>query len=201
LEKISSIKNILTAFAVFIFLFFFNCSAQVKNNLQLFNALVDSSITMAVSFIPDSVKTIKLESEGGPFEIFNSEVINSLSMRGYHLVNGNNSFGIQYVVKDAVTSYGDIFRNGLLGDYYVPRSLHLSGSINYSGSTIFSREFEYSSLDTVKTENIELLENSAYAFTRGKLPAEPFFSSILEPVVVIGTAALAVILFFTIRSK
>lgn len=201
MDKISSIKNILRISVAFIFLFIFNCSAQVKNNLQLYNELVDSSITIVVSFIPDTVKTLKLDSGGGPFEIFNSEVINNLSKRGYHLVNGNNAFGIQYVVKDAVTSYGDVFRAGLLGDYYVPRKLTLSGSINFSGNTIFSRDFYYSSLDTVKTEDIESLENTAYAFTRGKLPAEPFFSSILEPVVVIGTAALAVILFFTIRSK
>jgi hypothetical protein len=40
-----------------------------------------------------------------------------------------------------------------------------------------------------------------YNFTKGDVPPEPFFSSLLEPTVAIVTTALAVALFFAIRSN
>lgn len=200
MNKNSAINNLLKITSL-ILLSVICCNAQEKNNLQVFNELVDSSISQAVSFIPDSVKKIKFESDNGTFAIFNSEVISGLSKRGYMLVTESNSFEFQYVIKDAGTSYGEIYRDGFLGDYYVLRKIILSGSFNFSGKTVYTGDFDYSSQDTIKAENVVSLENSAYPFTRGKLPAEPFFSGILEPAIVIGTAALAVILFFTIRSK
>ncbi len=183
------------------FLSVISCSAQQKSNLSVINELVDSSVAKAVTFIPDSIKDINLEQMSGPFAVFNSEIISGLSKRGYHLVSGENSFSMQVIIKDAVTSYGEIYRDGFLGDYYVPRKLTLSGNYNFSGKKIFTEEFNYALQDTVKTDSISSLENSGYPFTQGKLRAEPFFSGILEPVIAVGTAALAVILFFTIRSK
>ena len=94
-----------------------------------------------------------------------------------------------------------MFRDGFLGEYFVLRKISLSGSYNFSGKKIFTQDFSYLLQDTVGVDDITLLENSAYPFTQGKLPPEPFFSGILEPLVAVGTAALAVILFFTIRSK
>jgi len=48
---------------------------------------------------------------------------------------------------------------------------------------------------------VKSLENPNHPFTKGNIPAEPFFESIPEPVLAIGTAATAVILFFILRSK
>jgi hypothetical protein len=201
LSKVNSTKYFLPILAGIVLLFIDSGNAQLKNNLQIFNELVDSSINSAVTFIPDSVKNIQPDLESGLFSVFNSEIISELSKRGYNLVAGSNAFKLQYTFNNAVTSYGEMYRNGFLGEYYVPRKIMLSGSFNFSGSTIFTRDFYYSSLDTVNVDSVSALENSAYPFTQGKLPAEPFFSGILEPVVAVGTAALAVILFFTIRSK
>lgn len=201
MNKHIAIKNFPVISAAFILLSVIHCSAQEKNNLQVFNELVDSSVAKAVSFIPDTVQKIKFDYDNETFAVFNSEIISGLSKRGYILVSERNSFEFQYIIKDAFTSYGDIYRDGFLGKYYVPRKIVLSGSFNFTGKTVFTREFYYSSMDTIDAENVGSLENSAYPFTRGKLPAEPFLSGILEPAIVIGTAALAVILFFTIRSK
>jgi hypothetical protein len=56
-------------------------------------------------------------------------------------------------------------------------------------------------IDTIKVDDIKNLENISFKFTTGSLPPEPFFSGLFEPVFALGTAAAAVILFFTIRSK
>ncbi len=187
--------------AVIFFLSLFTCSAQQRTNLNVFNGLVDSSVAKTASFIPDSIKDINFEQMSGPFAVFNSEIISGLSKRGYNLVSDDNSFKLELIIKDAVTSYGEIYRDGFLGDYYVPRKLTLSGNCNFSGKKIFTEQFNYAFQDTVKADSVSSLENSGYPFTQGKLRAEPFFSGILEPVIAVGTAALAVILFFTIRSK
>lgn len=193
----NSIK-ILTAL---ILLSFFSCLAQEKTNLEIYNELVDSSVASLSTFIPDTVKTINLEmNTGSSFEVFNSEIISGLNKKGY-IISGQGVFRIQYFVKDAGVDYGDIYRGGIFGDYFVPRSIHLSGNFNLLGNSYNTREFNYSAKDTVNVDSVKNIENSAYPFTQGSLPSEPLFSGILEPVVAVGTAALAVILFFTIRSK
>jgi hypothetical protein len=105
------------------------------------------------------------------------------------------------MIDEAATSYGEIYRDGVLGDYYIPRTIIFSGDYNITGNTVLTHSFNFAYHDTVNVDSVTSLENAAYPFTRGKLPAEPFFSGILEPVIAVGTAALAVILFFTIRSK
>ena len=61
--------------------------------------------------------------------------------------------------------------------------------------------YKYNFSDTVALSNINNLQNIAYSFTSPEIPNEPFFSSLLEPTIAIGTAAVAVYLFFNIRSK
>jgi hypothetical protein len=179
----------------------FFVNAQDKSNLEIFNQLVDSSVTRVIFAIPDSNKSLNLDLNSGAYEIFNPEVISDLSKNGYTLISDNKFPKLQYIVSNASVNYGDIFRDGFLGEYLVPRSLNLSGNFIFTGSTINTYGFNYSYQDTVKVKGVNELENSGYPFTQGKLPAEPFFSGILEPIVAVGTAALAVILFFTIRSK
>jgi hypothetical protein len=48
---------------------------------------------------------------------------------------------------------------------------------------------------------VKSLENQALPFTKGEVPPEPLFSSLLEPAVALGTAAVVIYLFFSIRSK
>ena len=197
----NSFIRFLTRLTCTLLLSVLSISAQEKKNLQVFYELVDSSVINATSFIPDSIKDIKLDLNKGTFAVFNSEIISCLTGRGYRLANEGNSPEIQILFSNAVTSYGEMFRDGFLGDYYLPRKITLSGSYNFSGKKIFTRSFSYSLRDTVNADSISMIENSAYPFTQGELPPEPFFSGILEPLVAVGTAALAVILFFTIRSK
>ncbi len=177
------------------------CRGQGKTNLQVFDQLVDSSLVELTELLPDTVKNISLDTEAGAYAVFNSQIISNLTGKGYKLVDHDNAFGLQYVIKEASTSYGDIFRDGFLGDYLVPRRLTLSGSGNFSGRTITTHNFNFTYQDTVAVDSVNTYENPAWPFTHGSLASEPFFSGILEPVIAVGTAALAVILFFTIRSK
>ena len=48
---------------------------------------------------------------------------------------------------------------------------------------------------------IKSLENESFPFTKGAVPPEPFLSGLAEPLIAIGTAAVIIALFFSIRSK
>lgn len=193
--------NTIKIFIALFLLYFFSCPAQEKTNLDVFNELIDSSVINLSSLIPDTVKTLNLEmNTGSPFEVFNSEIISGLTKKGYNITS-DRGIKIQYFIKEADVDYGEVYRSGILGDYYAPRMIHLSGNFNLLGNNVITKDFNYTAKDTIDVDSVKRIENSAYPFTQGSLPSEPFFSGIIEPVVAVGTAALAVILFFTIRSK
>ena len=104
-------------------------------------------------------------------------------------------------MEDAGLEYGEIDRDGWFGDYYVPRTLFIKGNYLNTSSNKGLQQFFITAIDTVKVEELELLENNSFPFTEGNIPAEPFLSSVWEPIIAIGVAAAAIILFFTVRSK
>jgi len=97
--------------------------------------------------------------------------------------------------------YGEIFRDGWFGTHYVERFSTISGNYLHTFSGGEKKEFEITNVDTIKVENIKILENDSFPFTKGTIPPEPFLSGVAEPIIAIGTAAAAVALFFIIRSK
>jgi hypothetical protein len=113
----------------------------------------------------------------------------------------SNLSAINIVLEEAGVEYGELDRDGWFGDYYVPRTLFIKGNYINSFSERGFRDFYITSVDTVKVDNINKLENNSFPFTKGKIPTEPFFSSLWEPVIAISAAAIAIILFFSVRSK
>lgn len=177
--------------------------AQTKTNLDIFYSLVDSSVIEVTKQLAAAGDTVSLELNlGESYPVFNNKIIASLHSAG-KIVTVNNSSRtipkVNFVIDNVSTEYGEIFRSGFLGEYLIPRDLSLNGNFLIQNSIY--RNFNFSFSDTIKVEEVELVENESFPFTKGKVPSEPFFSGLIEPVIAIGTAALAVILFFTIRSK
>ncbi len=175
--------------------------SQTRTNLDLFYSLVDSSVAQFVFFSAPPAK-IKVEmNSGDAYSIFNNRVLGYLKDKG--ITPGNEKSDsiplFSYTIEKPFTQYTQIFRDGFLGPFLVQREISLKGNYFYSGSG--KKDFSYSSNDTVKVDDIKNLENVSFKFTNGTLPPEPFFTGLFEPVVALGTAAAAVILFFTVRSK
>jgi hypothetical protein len=185
------------------FLISIEIQAQPKNNLDIFYSLVDSSANNFISHIPGSKDSVKLDLNlGDSFSIFGNKIISNLFASGKIITEENkNVIKINFVIDNAKVEYGEIYRDGFFGDYYIPRTITLKGNyLVYSSSANF-KEFAFSYNDSIRYDEINSVENESYPFTKGDIPSESFFSGLFEPVVAIGTAALAVILFFTIRSK
>jgi hypothetical protein len=178
-------------------------SAQPETNLDIFYKIVDSSASEFISQIPESEDSVKLELNlGESYSVFGNKVVATLFSSGKIVANDSKDvIKINYIIDDANVKYGEIFRDGFFGDYFVPRNLNIKGNyLIYTNSALY-KEFNFSFTDTVRYDEIKSVENISFPFTQGKVPAEPFFSGLFEPIVAVGTAALAVILFFTIRSK
>jgi hypothetical protein len=175
--------------------------SQTKTNLEVFYSLVDSSIAQFVYFSNPPAK-IKVEiNNGDVYSIYNNRLLENLKAKGIELANEkSDSLPLfSYTIEKPFTQYTDIFRDGFLGPFLVQRKISLMGNYFYSGSG--KKDFSFVYTDTIKVDDIKNLENISFKFTNGTLPPEPFFTGLFEPVVALGTAAAAVILFFTVRSR
>jgi len=179
---------------------------QSKTNLNIFKELVDSSVTSFVSNLPKNEKHINLKMElGTSYSFFQNRILNDLIKKGMK-VSVYPSFkekvaNVNYTIEKMKVTYSEIDRDGMFGDFLMPRKLSLKGNYTINNKNIFTKNFNYTFLDTVNVKAVEGLENESYSFTKGEVPTEPFFASITEPVIAISSAAVAIILFFTIRSK
>lgn len=190
---------------VILFIIFNNViQAQNKSNFEILKTLIDSSVSEIVkngnADVNISLKINLAES----FKILENYIYNSFLGHGKNVTPSevfNSNFSLTYTLENSSVKYGECFRDGFLGDHLVPREISLIGSYSVQQVPIKVKNFEFVSRDTVKYDDIELLENRNYPFTKGDIPPEPLFSSLFEPFIAIAAAATVITLFFTVRSK
>ncbi len=197
--------------SIFLLLFFFSgnvylSECQSKDNLSIFYNLIDSASTDVIRNLPAGSKFIKLDlTLGTAYSVFTNKVIEDFKNKRITISNNDlhdsSSNAVNITIEKADVSYKDMFRKNLLGSFYVPRYFNLSGSYSIIGKSTLVKKIQYVYIDTVSYDQLKNLQNISYPFTESEIPAEPFISSFWEPVVAVGATALAVILFFTIRSK
>ena len=203
-EYMPEIFKRLIFFAVIIVFLSVDLSAQQPDtNLNIFYSMIDSSVTDFISKVPQSEESIKLDLNlGKDYSAFTNKVIAKIISFGKKISNGNDeSSNVNYIINKAEVTYGDIYRDGFFGSFYLPRNLFLKGNYTVEGDSTVFKGFSYSYNDTLKYDDIKNVENDSFPFTKGEIPPEPLLSSLFEPIVAIGVAAVAVILFFTVRSK
>jgi hypothetical protein len=183
------------------------CS-QTKSNLEVFYTLSDSSVNLIAQNVTLPSLKLKVEFNNGQvYSVFNNHILEYLISKKTILVpeKNENVAVLSYTIEKAVTEYSDLYRNGFLGTYMVQRKLSLKGNyfITTPGkiNSNYSSEFIYSQVDSVQVDELKNLENNSFKFTSGTIPPEPFFTGLFEPIFALSTAAAAVILFFTVRSK
>lgn len=168
--------------------------SQSKTNLELFYSLADSSVTK----LKDKDVCLKV-SNSSQYTVFNNTVYKTAEANGIKNCSGDESNFISLSFDKAVVTYPEMFRSGFMGAHLVKREVRLSGNL-YSVKEGY-KEFSFASIDTVRVDEIKNLEDPSFLFTKGEIPAEPFFSGIVEPIAAIGAAAAIIILYFTVRSK
>lgn len=197
-------------FFIFIALFSSTSVSQTQNNLDIYYLLVDSAATEAADDIITITKDISITVELGTYyTIFENPIISKFSSKGIRVVRSSGSSQqtphLNFVLDNAEVNYKDLERDGFLGDFLVTREVRISGNYLLTSADELTsqqmKQFSYKFNDKVKADSLDRIENRSFPFTQGQLPPEPFFSSLLEPVLAVSAAAVAVILFFSVRSK
>jgi hypothetical protein len=195
-------SNSLRLFLLIILLSTVSVHSQSKTNLEIFFSQIDSAGKEIFSNISDKNTPVKINFlSGSEYSILENRLTSSLIKSGLKISSDENgSLKLNFVITEASVKYNDSFRDGLFGDIFVERTVDLNGNFLIPEKNL-SKDFSYSSMDTIKYEQLNEIENRAYPFTQNNHPTEPFLSSLIEPIIAVGAAATAVILFFTIRSK
>jgi len=180
--------------------------SQVETNMDVFYSLTDSLVDKINSEIPNEEKKISLTLNlGERYSLFANTIRDRFikDERGIveQLYDNKKIPNVNIVMEGAGVEYGEMFRDGFFSAHYIQRYSTIFGNYLQTFSDQGIQKFEITTIDTVKVEDISSLENLAYPFTQASIPPEPFLSGIAEPIIAIGTAALVVVLFFTIRSE
>jgi hypothetical protein len=196
---------------VFLFLFIIsiyssNSYSQVKTNLDVFYSLTDTLVDKINSEIPSNEKQILLTLNlGQSYSLFSNSIEERFIKKGKEIITQPNDElnirTVDIVMEGAGVEYGEMFRDGFFGTHYIQRYSSIFGNYLQTFSDKGKQDFEITLLDTIKVEDISSLENPSFPFTQASVPPEPFISGLAEPIIAIGTAALVVALFFTIRSE
>ncbi len=178
--------------------------SQASSNIDQFYTLIDSASNLLIKDLGDS-KKINLELNFGiDYSVFANKVRGNLLRSGIQFV-GNDSIEenvvrVNFVIDNSFVRYTEPEKDGIFGDFFTERTIELSGNFFISNQSQV-KDFTIAVKDTINVEDVEKVENRSYPFTRGELPPEPFFSSLLEPIVAVGAAAIIIILFFSVRSQ
>lgn len=188
-------------FLFFIILFQLPVFPQTISNLDVFYSLTDSASHSLLSDLGDIKKIDLLFDLGIDYPVFANRIRGELLRNGIRFTPDNSgSAKVNFVIDNAQVNYSEPRKNGIFGDFFTERSIKLSGNYFIPEKSKVNK-FVFTAKDTVRVDDIEEIENRSFPFTQGEIPPEPFFSSLLEPVVALGTAAVTVILFFSVRSK
>lgn len=113
-----------------------------------------------------------------------------------------------YSAELGVTRSGVLYQNPrrtwFLGSQIVDRSVQLSVWAKLirtkTGEVLVAHEFTRGFTDTVAVADLDALETPGIPATRGVIPSPGLFGSFVEPVVLVGSIAVAIVLLFSVRS-
>lgn len=177
----------------------FSANGQTKTNLELFFQLADSSANELANVI-GSDKNVQIDFVlGKDYQVFQNSILSRFQNKVIDKESGK--ILIQFVLTEVKVEYDEPERKGLFGSFFVKRNIQFSGNYSIISESTNVKAFSYGINSEIPFDDIEAVENSSFPFTQGKIPAEPFFSSLLEPAIALGSAAAAVYIFFSARSK
>jgi len=179
-------------------------NAQADDNITIFSKLLLKSVTKIDSaynlnhkfgvkiFVPEKLKQLE------------PNLISAFKSGGYAVNPQSEKSGlINYALIDAGVVYKNSFMDGIFGDVIVEREIKLNGAFFLESSDGVESPvyFNLTNIDSVRTDDINNLENKSIPFTQGEIPPAPVLSNLIEPIIIVGTLITTVILLFTVRSK
>jgi hypothetical protein len=173
-----------------------------KTNLAICFEIIDSTVTEEVSKIDKSdVKTFSLNLVSN-YSIFTNFVSDRFTRGDLTKHEGNQiQSNINFTITNISVKYSEPRKEKFFGEYSVERSIYIEGSFLFNGTRNDLVTFNKTHTDFLPYSSIKDVEDESLPFTKGAIPEPPIFSTILEPLIIVGSAALVVYLFFSVRGK
>lgn len=154
--------------------------------------------------VPDSLKVSVSVEPADAYWYIEAALLRDLRKSGMQPIPAGGSWRLQCAVKEANVRYANIRRDGLLGARVVDRTVTLALWLRVSdreqSAYLADTEWRSQRTDTIDVAHVEKVEHPEIAATRGVVPSEGFFSSWLEPLIMVGAVGVAIFLLFTTRS-
>ncbi len=202
------LKSILSILLCILITFHYQSSSQSVNPTNkeiVHNFLKEFSDTLSVRLDTSNHKNIYLKIIPNLLSDFiESIVINKLSNKGFKffLSNCDSCNTLQISVNHFKIEYKRVWSERPTNRIVRSVELDIITLLKNSDASVGSINFKKSFSDTLTFNDIDIVERDGTPFTAPR-PKEPenFLKKYFEPIVVIGSTALAILLFFTIRSK
>ncbi len=181
-------------------------AGRVRTNYEILDSLsklAAAALCNALSEFGESKYIIKLPANSASQLIEQNTVVNC-KPDSILFLSSSDSTDIP-VVEILINKFGVKYSNHPEIEYLLEREAfcEISFMIKKNNQEIRSgRTIKFMFGDTIDRGSIRLIENSGYDFAKATVPEPPdsFIKQIAEPLIIIGSAAIAVFLFFTVRS-
>lgn len=186
-------------------------SSGTKTNLAVMQTLIESMTRQIIEHanVPRGGNVVITFQESMDSWIAQNSFIAAFSSSGFRVFTqqdtvapGNTVFDVRGTT--LTVSYNNMFREGIWGAEKVKRTVTTALTCNATNlqthEVLYSNSVSEMFSDTVAVDEIPSLELLSAKSTHGELPDEGFFNRMLEPIVIVGAAGVAVYLFFHVRS-
>ena len=186
----------------------FSSIAQTKTNLEVIYRLIDRSVSRADSIlIPKQTINLSFTSSSA-LEVLKPKIFQTFNEHGYLLTsatiesNESNS-AVNYTVTSLKVEYRNPFSDGFFGGLLLEREISFNYSLTITGTDKTIKSFNHieNQIDTIKLDEISGLENKTLPFTQSSIPSTPLLTNLWEPIIVVGTLIVTIVLLFSIRGK
>lgn len=180
--------------------------ALPPSTLGVYQSLVAGAVDRALAQLahPESLAATVAVEPAGTYWFIEEGIAQELRRHGVSPVPSSGQWQLECAVKEARVSYRNVRREGLLGARLVDRTAVLSVWLRIGdraqGKFLYDQEVRSECTDTIEVSAVERVEHPGVAATHGLMPSEGFFSSWLEPLILVGAIGVAILLLFTTRS-
>ena len=120
------------------------------------------------------------------------------------VASGNAAYVAEFGISKLHVRYENVRREGIFGPKLIDRKVYVGMSVKvtdqHSGAVLISNTMEDEIGDSIQMSDVASVESAHLPVTMGALPREGFFSNVAEPLIALGSIALAVFLLFHVRS-
>jgi hypothetical protein len=181
-----------------------------KSNFEIINSLLNKNLELVenqfVLLGKDKVYCINVKGNGGCLDYFTTifkQKFNNIKIVT-EAVCSSSDYRIEFINVDFLVNYYEI-TGSVIKNKKVKRIISVQNRCDIylkgTDSLVYHKNSGEMLSDEFYLDNLDAIERSNYSFTKGTLPEQSLWEKAFIPGIVAMASAVAVVLFFIIRSK